>query len=147
MIALGTRHETSSSSNYIFFFNIMLTFNLILYETYVAGSRNLDVYLIFFSTVGVITETAPCPDVPPCYTCQWNTRSWHQCEVVTGICDKGLQSRDVHCGRNDGAIIVLPGKGYNCNFYKAKAICTAAVQLMFIWLFARRTVEGAIAAV
>ena len=29
----------------------------------------------------------------------------------------------------------------------AKAICTAAVHLMFIWLFARRTVEGAIAAV
>ncbi|XP_072046339.1 thrombospondin type-1 domain-containing protein 7A-like [Amphiura filiformis] len=57
---------------------------------------------------GIITQTAPCSNLQPCYTYQWNAGNWSQCEVLGDVCGKGLQSRDVHCGRNDYAI-VLPG--------------------------------------
>ncbi|XP_071486334.1 thrombospondin type-1 domain-containing protein 7A-like [Diadema antillarum] len=51
---------------------------------------------------GLIMEYSPCPDIDPCYAYQWVTTSWTGCSVVGSNCGRGLQTREVYCGRSDG---------------------------------------------
>ena len=46
-----------------------------------------------------------CDNLPPCYSYQWNAGNWSECEVVGIDCGKGLQTREVHCGRSDGTTV------------------------------------------
>nr|XP_054757225.1 thrombospondin type-1 domain-containing protein 7A-like [Lytechinus pictus] len=53
---------------------------------------------------GIITQYTPCIDIEPCYTFQWVTGGWSSCQVIGSNCGKGLQTREVHCGRSDGLV-------------------------------------------
>ncbi|XP_041466314.1 thrombospondin type-1 domain-containing protein 7A-like [Lytechinus variegatus] len=53
---------------------------------------------------GIITQFTPCIDIEPCYTFQWVTGGWSVCQVIGSSCGRGLQTREVHCGRSDGLV-------------------------------------------
>ena len=59
-------------------------------------------YYIDSLTTGIITQDAPCIGIDECYTYQWVATAWTECQVIGSSCGKGLQTRDVTCGRNDG---------------------------------------------
>ncbi|XP_033646460.1 thrombospondin type-1 domain-containing protein 7B-like, partial [Asterias rubens] len=54
---------------------------------------------------GVLFKMETCDNLPPCYSYQWNAGNWSECEVVGIDCGKGLQTREVHCGRSDGTTV------------------------------------------